>query len=58
MRDLKLEDKQLKIGNTSFNKESLQGLTETQFKKRYKGIINIDLDVAWKKIRGYTKKSK
>ena len=37
--------KQIKINNTTFNLNSK--LTKTEFKKRYKGKLGVDLDKAW-----------
>lgn len=46
----------IKLGNTTLNKAALEGMTETQFKKAYRGKINVDIDKAWKSIRKFTGK--
>lgn len=46
--------RQLKIGNTTFNLDVK--LTKTEFKKKYKGRLGIDLDKAWEMIQEAKKK--
>lgn len=56
--DLNLDNKMLKVGNTTFNTESLKGWTKDEFKKAYKGKISIDIDEAWKEVYKYTRVKK
>jgi len=58
MMDLNLDNKMLKVGNTTFNTESLKGWTKDEFKKAYKGKISIDIDEAWKEVYKYTRVKK
>jgi len=46
--------KQIKIGNTTFNLEVK--MTKTEFKKRYRGRLGVDLDKAWDMIQEAKKK--
>lgn len=58
MNNLNLNNKILKIGNTSFNKDSFEGMSKDEFKKMYSGKLNVDIDVVWKQVRPFTKKKK
>jgi hypothetical protein len=40
----------MRIGNTSFNVESLGAITKEQFIERYKGKINVDINEAAKQL--------
>lgn len=44
---------QVRVGNTTFDLESLKGLKKEVFDKRYKGIL--DTKETWKKVKKYTK---
>lgn len=48
----------LKLGNTSFNTDNLEGMTKDLFFKTYKGLINMDIDKAWKEVKKHTRKKK
>jgi len=43
------------VGNTSFMKESLKGMTKEVFTKTYEGKISIGVKEAWKQVSKYTK---
>lgn len=56
MLKVKLDNKQLRVGQTTFNKESLKGMTKTEFEKRYSKIL--DAKQTWPLIEEYTKNTK
>ena len=37
----------MQIGNTNFNVEALKSISEEDFKKRFKGTIDSDINEAW-----------
>ena len=50
----KIDNKCLIVGNTSFNKEALKGMTKENFLKAYKNKISIGATEAWKIVKKHT----
>jgi len=55
MEKSKLDNKMLKVGKTTFNKEALKGITKDEFEKTYRGKLNVDIKEAWVKVKPFTK---
>lgn len=53
-----MDQDRIKIGNTTFFKKGLEGMTKTRFKELYTGKLTADLDDAWKQLEKFTKTKK
>lgn len=51
-----MEGQFIKLGNTSFNKATLEGTTKEDFMKKYSGKIKgIDINEAWGKLKTFAR---
>jgi len=48
----------MQIGRTNFNVEALKDLSEDEFKSRFKGTLNSDINEAWKEFKKEARKFK